>query len=614
MESYLLLNDQPISDERDDLLRTSETASRITSLLTLSRNASPFVVALDARWGMGKSTLLRQIESQLTAQPEVETARFNAWTAQGENALEGLIKSVLSELDPNTVRRWARRISKQRRVISPARIGFGLAARFVGVTRLVDELWNQLAIDARSRNELRDVIQGMLGDWMGSTRFHGMRRALIVFIDDLDRCSDEAVIKVCEAVKLYLDAPGLIFVIACDLSVIARSVSAPAQGGMSEGRAYLEKIAQVVHRLPRPDEKQLHNLIQGYAQQSATEQLIDPTVTKILIDRTDGNPRRIKRIINSVVLESRLNPAWEIAPLSSTQLVTAILLQLLYTPFYDFLVSEESGEDPIEEFLQYVKVRERSSNPPASDQAWWSLINELFQKNGLPQPERTSKTRDLTTELEKLERNLPEEFPVLARKDSFVALLRDVGDAETRRALRTQLIRRPLGSRASIEEDTTAPLLSGTFAGWHIVCIDDNPPSIDDLVYNLKNLGASVSVYSDGESADTDILSQPPDAIVSDIQRGTNPVAGFEHIAHLRSQGHLEPVVFFTGRITPERRKRAAELNAGISTTEDAVLRILRPTWSYSCKIPNCSYSVLMASAPTSPVVCPSHNAICRLD
>src|SRR6202522_1525480 len=107
-QTFTLLNDQPADAAGGDLLGSSEAAGRIASMLTASRGAAPLVVAIDAGWGMGKSTLLRQIESRLPGRPSVISVRFNAWTAQGENALEGLIKSVLVELDSRVVRRWAR--------------------------------------------------------------------------------------------------------------------------------------------------------------------------------------------------------------------------------------------------------------------------------------------------------------------------------------------------------------------------------------------------------------------------------------------------------------------------------------------------------------------------
>lgn len=274
---------------------------------------------------------------------------------------------------------------------------------------------------------------------------------------------DTVVVQVCEAVKLYLDAPGLIFVIACDLSVLARGVSSSARGEVSEGRAYLEKIVQVAYRLPPPQEAQIKYLIRGYAQQSGTAALIDETVTTILADRAGRNPRSIKRIINSLVVEYRLNPAWRQPPLGSVQLVRAILLQHLYTAFYDLLISEELSEDPIGTFLEYAAVRAKAADPPAADHAWWSTASRLFQRYGMPAPERSRSTgKQLTLELERLERELPNDFPVLARNSAFVALLGGVGNTTARQALRAQLLSRPLGTETLITDRAdTAPINLG---------------------------------------------------------------------------------------------------------------------------------------------------------
>ena len=448
-QPYVLLNDRPLVGVNDDLLGTDNVAAGIASLLAESRPESPFVVGIDAGWGMGKSSLLRQIESRVADVPGVATVRFNAWTAEGKNALEGLIKSVLVQLDKNVIRRCLRRLVARRRLMILARIGIGVIMRFLGITRLVDELWNQLSVDARTRNQMRDLIQGMLSEWVESAKQSDLSRALVVFIDDLDRCTDEVVVQVCEAVKLYLDAPGLVFVIACDLSVIARSVSASARGSVNEGRTYLEKIVQVIYHLPPPDEGQLGSLIAGYALRSGTAALIDKTVTKILVESAGRNPRRIKRIINSVVLENQLNPAWSLPPLNRAQLVTAILLQHLYSSFYDLMIDEASGEDPIGDFLNYVDIREKALNPPPPNDDWWSNLTQTFERYKMRPPEISQEQpHNLRNEIERLENQLPENFPTLAHSTALIALLRGVGDSEARIALRSQLMRRPLTTEA----------------------------------------------------------------------------------------------------------------------------------------------------------------------
>lgn len=541
-EPYSLLNDQPAENVERDRLGMTAIAKGLASVITASMGSSPFVLAVDAGWGMGKSTLLRQIEYQLSGRSGIVRLRFNAWTAEGEDALEGLIKAVLGELDRNVLRRWLRRLGRQRSLVGFARLALVLVARFFGVARLVDELWDRMGADAKSRNELRDLIHGMLSDWIQREGKRDPGRALVVFIDDLDRCSDDVVVKVCEAVKLYLDAPGLIFIMACDQSVLARGVSGSARGGASEGRAYLEKVVQVAYRMPPPEEHQLRELIRAYAAESGTAELIDDTVSRILAEGTGRNPRRIKRIINSFVIEYRLDPAWRQPPLGSAQLVTAILLQHLYTPFYDLLVREESVINPIDEFLDYVQVREKMSNLPADgNDPWWAIVQRSFKAHHI-QPPGTSPidSEKLASQFELLERQLPEGFPGLARNNAFIELLRRVEQAKAMEALRAQLVRRPLATAS--DPDVTSAVPAAALAGWRVVCVDDNPESLTHLVQMLEDVGASVKTYSIEETADQEILDLKPDAVISDITRGDDPIAGFKHIAKLRQSGYDGPV------------------------------------------------------------------------
>ena len=415
-------------------------------MLESSIKSSPFVLAVDAGWGMGKSSLLHQIENHLSKKPEIVKLHFNAWTSGDRDTLEGLIKAVLAKLDRNSLRRGMRWLARQRNLLIVAQIMTGFAASFLGVSRLVDRLWSQMNVDAKSRNELRDVIKTMLNEWVSQDGSPDPSRAFMVFIDDLDRCSDEIVVKVCEAVKLYLDRPGIIFVIACDQSVLARSVAASARGDSDSGRAYLEKIIQVAYRMRPPDDQQIKSFIRACARQSHIGALFDETVTKILAEGTNRNPRSIKRIINSFVLEYRLDPSWRQPPLGSAQLVTAVLLQHLYPSFYELLVSEESSPDPISDFLDYAKVNEKMSDIPADENdPWWEICRRVFRQYRVQLPDKSPITAEkLTSEFEKLGTRLPVDFPELAINAAFVRLLRRVEEAGAGEALHAQLLHSPL--------------------------------------------------------------------------------------------------------------------------------------------------------------------------
>jgi hypothetical protein len=446
---YALLADQPVDSDDDDLLGTAAVARGIATILT--RAASPFVLAVDGSWGAGKSTLLRQIEAALP--DEMVKIKFNAWTAQGENALDALMKSVIGKLDRNILRRRLRMLAAQQHLTRIARAGLAVGARFLGMPQLIDMLWTRLQANDPSRNELRATVAGMLADWAKQQR--KARRTLVVFIDDLDRCPDDVVVAVCEAVKLYLDAPGLVFVIGCDLSVLARGVAAKARGGEGEGRTYLEKIVQVVHRVPAPDQDGVAKLILGYADRAGITALIDDAVVDILSTRTGRNPRRIKRIVNSFVLEHYLNPVWRRPPLGSAQLIAVIILQHLYPRFYERLAGDGAGtdDDPISEFLDYATVRARSNDSPGPSAGWWTTASRVFRRYGVAPPVREA-GQDLRSDIERFEAILPPWFPELALNEAFLVLLREIGGGETRRAVRAQLVNRPLGTSAFPEADS----------------------------------------------------------------------------------------------------------------------------------------------------------------
>ncbi len=80
---------------------------------------------------------------------------------------------------------------------------------------------------------------------------------LVVLIDDLDRCLPETAIATLEAIRLFLQVPKTVFVVAADEAMIEYSVRRhfpelpiPAAGMTSFARSYLEKLIQVPFRVP----------------------------------------------------------------------------------------------------------------------------------------------------------------------------------------------------------------------------------------------------------------------------------------------------------------------------------------------------------------------------
>lgn len=106
-----------------------------------------------------------------------------------------------------------------------------------------------------------------------SNGFGWKKSKLIIFIDDLDRCEPPKSADIVEAINLFLDADGCVFVIGMDSEAVAKSIEvkykdlfdrikAENGGVVSLGRAFLEKIVQIPFTVPRATPGQILNMVE----------------------------------------------------------------------------------------------------------------------------------------------------------------------------------------------------------------------------------------------------------------------------------------------------------------------------------------------------------------
>lgn len=589
---FALLNDEPVTDSAADLLGTGRAARQLAGLLVASRDSTPFTLAVDAGWGMGKSSLMRLVDAELARAPEVHTVWFNAWTSTADDALEGLIKSVLMRFDRRVLRRGVHRLSERRALLRAARALTTVAAGPLGVAGLVDELWKSLSVDSQARNEMRGAIGDLVREWSQTEEFRP-RRLLVVFIDDLDRCPEEVVLKVCEAVKVSLDVPGLAFVVGCDRSALApngllRDLSPAAS-------AFMEKIFQTSYRIPVADQQGVREYIGRCARKAGIDQFLDERLTTMLAERSARNPRRIKRLVNGFVLEATLNPMWDDFPPEAV--VRTLLLQYFYPDFYRMVAGAPGGGtgDVIAEFRTYRQVRRLLRTPEALPAAERPVVSRFLHEHDLP--EQDGEPREQT--LNRLERQLPSGFPEMVTDQEFTSLI-DGLVALPRSAELLRRLREGAALPAAVEPEpapyvraTPAPVPSPGYGARpatrseesgaplrrvRILWVDDNPGGNEPLAGRLRAAGAVVRIAEDSDAADAALAVEQPTLIVSDIGRGANAREGLEHVGRLRSEGrYTGPVIFYTGRITPERQSVADELEADLTTSAAEVeLLVLR--------------------------------------
>lgn len=103
-------------------------------------------------------------------------------------------------------------------------------------------------------------------------------RRLVVFVDDLERCSPARAIEACEVANQLLSHDGVVTVFIADMHLIASSAEEQYGAGgaiTNAGRRYLEKIVQFQLTLPPPRADDMERLLVGEAPPGAPSDLLE---------------------------------------------------------------------------------------------------------------------------------------------------------------------------------------------------------------------------------------------------------------------------------------------------------------------------------------------------
>ena len=140
---------------------------------------------------------------------------------------------------------------------------------------------------------------------------------IVIFVDDLDRVDPPEAVKILELLKNIFNIPGCIFVLAIDYDVVIKGLKDKFGERTPENeyefRAFFDKIIQLPFLMPVQNYdigNYVNDLLRKIGFQD--ENVIDVDFVNKVVDNTiGGNPRTIKRLINSLALIKIINDEGE---------------------------------------------------------------------------------------------------------------------------------------------------------------------------------------------------------------------------------------------------------------------------------------------------------------
>ncbi len=425
----------PILDDRptiEDALGFAPYQDTLVDILRNPGTRTPLTVGLFGTWGSGKTSLIRMIKARIDAAglPAYRTAWFNAWKYDREEALwRALILQVMDALRPRKpdgtlysedelgdvqrslvhdldrleeslyrtveweeIGRWTLDWAKALRgtAESAAEIALAFVPGGTPLVNLAKKAAQMVtgeekeAITEAFRREVRTYRREQLRSLEQFERSfqellekHVLSHEgrLVVFVDDLDRCLPEKTIEVLEAIKLFLDVPGCVFVLALDQEAIVEAIQTRYEGKV-KGRQYLEKIIQLPFLLPPIEAKNMRDFVE-----SLVPHLPDPRCSEVFAEGLPRNPRQVKRTINIFLLLWKLSRPKLPESIQPVRLAKVVAIQHSYPDLYTLLREVPRLLRDLETYFRTKADLEVSATPdtPAADRPEMPLLPPQLQ-------------------------------------------------------------------------------------------------------------------------------------------------------------------------------------------------------------------------------------------
>ncbi|MFZ5915742.1 MAG: SUMF1/EgtB/PvdO family nonheme iron enzyme [Chloroflexota bacterium] len=416
---------QPDLPAQADHLDFSPYVQTFVDIITDRNTQTPLTIGVFGAWGSGKTSLMQMIRRQLVAwqrqqarseanqERKLLTVWFNAWRYNRDAALwQALVLRVLTVLraemrgNQNALDLLDRIEVNLYRAANPASLGelviegqslFGggeAGAQFRLPTSVGLDLLEEIAQAraqvsdeqekgvaaaqafqrsmARLRTDLDrkrvEALESFLDDFQTLVQNHVYPGALVVFVDDLDRCLPEKAVEILEAIKLFFDVEHCIFVLGIDRQVIERGIrlkyhdyeTLDEEGPPPiSGTQYLEKIVQIPFQLPVIDRVAMEDYVREMVPDLKE---VDARCYRVFTVGMEPNPRRVKRTLNIFLLLWRLarNHPELASGIKPVRLLKIVIVQMHHPKLFALLPNDPGLLIRLEErFRQAESQRER---------------------------------------------------------------------------------------------------------------------------------------------------------------------------------------------------------------------------------------------------------------
>lgn len=232
------LNDDPVDD---DGFGFKALAQEVGELIPSFK--PPKGLAIVGPWGAGKTSFLKIVRKKLQKDhnTRVRTVWFDAWKYQNEEEpIVALLQTIRAELD------WAGDVNSFKPEKFMASLALDAFSKAISVKKTLKEHRENEFLEKLPTDKLNKVLEEVI-KWMTEDN-----KKLVIFIDDLDRCHGDGMVKLLDGIMHYLSLANCIVVFGINVAMLGRVMQEKTGDDIHLAKEYFEKICRQTIQLPIP--------------------------------------------------------------------------------------------------------------------------------------------------------------------------------------------------------------------------------------------------------------------------------------------------------------------------------------------------------------------------
>ena len=355
-----------------DFLDRTKISKQLSELV--EKIDDPIVVALDDKWGSGKTYFLKRWVAAHKTQNDgtATTVYFDAFESDYlSDPLVSLISAVSQRIpkgQESTLKKWKAAAAK---LAKPA-FGIALSVAAFGAKQHLEELGDAIAdaVSAETKDATLDLWKREQERLDSMAAFKGYLAQLaneehsriVIVVDELDRCRPDYALSVLETIKHFFTVPKVHFVLGVNREALENSVKA-RYGSDIDAERYLRKFINLSFSLPRRiGENGGIATVSQYAQKMTAQMGLPTEVTNrtiALLTLVAQNKEVSLRDVGKVLSKIALIPEayYRVKFLSGwTDMLCVLVVSSVIEPrFHKVLLSSEASFDEVVSFLGVTK-------------------------------------------------------------------------------------------------------------------------------------------------------------------------------------------------------------------------------------------------------------------